>query len=91
MRVTWKPFTPVSVVLFLARIPPPERLAPHDRHDFADFSGIIAGFVVRPRSETGQWRAREKSCGMLLRMPEPCRLTIWRALKLQVVFNWLHG
>jgi len=46
MKITWKHFVPVSVMVVLALIPPPEGLAPHAWYYFAIFAGVIAGLII---------------------------------------------
>ena len=46
MNITWRHFTPVSVTVVLALIPPPEGLAPHAWYYFAIFAGVIAGLII---------------------------------------------
>jgi len=46
VKITWKHFAPVSVMVVLALIPPPEGLAPHAWYYFAIFAGVIAGLII---------------------------------------------
>jgi len=47
-HVSWKALAPISLVLVLALIHPPEGLAPHAWYFFAIFAGVILGLMLEP-------------------------------------------